>query len=243
VTIAGRPLTLAQRPRDVRPRKGGAGETGLVLWGAALLLTWHLEHTPSLRAKLASGASVLELGCGAGLCAAAAALLGGAVTATDGDDEVVALAAENAAQLLADAARERTETPSIAHTSPLGAVTARRLRWGDAADAAALAPPYELIIASDVIYFVEAHDALLATLVMLAAASPGCEVLLAHTWRKPDAEGAFFARLTGAEGGFACEDVTPADDAPGDPPRPHGTRLLRLWQAKGGAPPLPPPAV
>lgn len=59
-------------------------------------------------------------------------------------------------------------------------------------------------------------------------------VLMAHTWRKPEAEGAFFARLTGAEGGFRCADVTPAEGAAGDPPRPHGTRLLRLWRPQPG---------
>jgi hypothetical protein len=59
-------------------------------------------------------------------------------------------------------------------------------------------------------------------------------VLMAHTWRKPEAEGAFFARLTGAEGGFRCADVTPAEGAAGDPPRPHGTRLLRFWRPQPG---------
>ena len=58
-------------------------------------------------------------------------------------------------------------------------------------------------------------------------------VLLAHTWRKPDAEAAFFARM-GSEGRFKSADVTPADDAPGDPPRPHGTRLLRFWRPLPG---------
>jgi SAM-dependent methyltransferase len=273
VLVAGRPLRLAQRPRDVRPRRGGAGETGLVLWGAALLLAWHLEHAPAPAARLAAGARVLEIGCGAGLCAAAAALLGGRVVATDGDDEVVALAAENAAAALADAAAAAAAAASDAATPPpppLGSVHAARLRWGDAADAAALPPgPYELILASDVVYFTDAHDALFATLLALAAASPGCEgalffafvarcfcvflpgfrvttersrcsarapaVLLSHTWRKPDAEAAFLARLTSPAdaggGGFTCEDVTPPEDAPGAPPRPHGTRLLRLWQA------------
>jgi hypothetical protein len=101
----------------------------------------------------------------------------------------------------------------------------------------------------------EANDALLETLVAIADASPRCEgaswphgnfcrwliglawrfaVLMAHTWRKPEAEGAFFARLTGAEGGFRCADVTPAEGAAGDPPRPHGTRLLRFWRPQPG---------
>ena len=64
---------------------------------------------------------------------------------------------------------------------------------------------------------------------LLLAFAPSA-VLLAHTWRKPDAEAAFLARLTGDEGGFACEDVTPPEGAPDAPPRPHGTRLLRLWR-------------
>jgi hypothetical protein len=62
---------------------------------------------------------------------------------------------------------------------------------------------------------------------------------MAHTWRKPDAEGAFFARMAAAEGGaFRCEDVTPPPDAPGAPPRPHGTRLLRFWRDAHAAAPV-----
>ncbi len=285
VSVCGRPLRLAQRPRDVRPRKGGAGETGLVLWGAALLMTWHMEHDAPLRALLARGARVLELGCGAGLCAAAAALLGGDVTATDGDDEVVALAAENAAAALADAAA--ADAAGAADAMRRGTVVPQRLRWGDAADTAALAPPYALVLAADVVYFTVRLRSMplplparvLTPLVRPArrrraggqrcaagdagacggclARLPGCgapplhalrcslllassrvsdarprpAVLMAHTWRKPDAEGAFFARMAAADSGaFRCEDVTPLPDAPGAPPRPHGTRLLRFWR-------------
>ena len=61
-------------------------------------------------------------------------------------------------------------------------------------------------------------------------------MLLSHTWRKADAERAFLARLTGPEGGFCLEDVTPAEGAPGAPPRPHGTCLLRLWRPLAAAP-------
>jgi hypothetical protein len=146
VAVGGARLTLAQKPRDTRPRKGGAGETGLVLWGAALLLTWHLEHDARCAAKLSAGARVLELGCGMGLASVAAALLGAAATATDGDDEVVALAADNAADALRQAEQQR------GCPAP-GTVQARRLRWGDAGDAAALQHPYDVVIASDVAYF------------------------------------------------------------------------------------------
>jgi SAM-dependent methyltransferase len=103
VTVCGVRLTVAQKPRDTRPRAGGAGETGLVLWGAATLLSWHLEHAC---ARDCAGARILELGCGCGLTSVAAALLGADVTATDGDDEVVALAEANAADALRQAWRD-----------------------------------------------------------------------------------------------------------------------------------------
>ena len=49
-------------------------------------------------------------------------------------------------------------------------------------------------------------------------------MLMAHTWRRNDAEAAFFTRLAN-EGGLTCEDVTPTVKGA---PKPHGTRLLRL---------------
>lgn len=223
-TVCGLELTFQQQPRfqcGDGARRADAGSTGLVLWGAASLLAWFLEHDAPTCQQLHRGCAALELGCGAGLVAAAAGVLGGHVTATDGDMDVVRLAHINADAAMA-AARQ-------AGMAGIGSVHAQALLWGDAEHLGTLTPPYELVLASDVAFFVEAHDALFRTLCAIFRASPNATMLMAHTWRRNDAEAAFFSRLASSEGGLACDDVTPTAEGA---PKPHGTRLLRLRLAE-----------
>ena len=60
-------------------------------------------------------------------------------------------------------------------------VSACELRWGDDAASAALHPPFDLVLASDVVYEAECIDPLIATLVALAG--PSAEVLVANEHR------------------------------------------------------------
>ena len=99
-----------------------------------------------------TGRRVIELGCGLGLPAIAAALAGGRVLATDWSPDAVAMTARNAARNDARARDRRL---------PLG----RRRRE-------ALGPPWPLVLASDVLY--EPRNVptlLLALLPRLTAAS------------------------------------------------------------------------
>jgi SAM-dependent methyltransferase len=90
-----------------------AGRTGVVIWNSSLLLLRILDGiamaTATQDGNFFTDKSVLELGCGTGLCSVAVAKLAqGAnnpkereparfkVTATDGNEEVVALAEKNA---------------------------------------------------------------------------------------------------------------------------------------------------
>jgi len=65
---------------------------GSILWPSALALCQALVEEPALVA----GKSVLDLGCGAGLCSVLAARLGARVTASDAHPDMEALVAFNA---------------------------------------------------------------------------------------------------------------------------------------------------
>ena len=224
VTVCGLPLTFAQNGGyDAAADGGGSGSTGMVLWGAAALLTWYLEHDAATRSLLSQHRTVLEIGCGLGSVSAAAALLGGAVIATDGDAEVVEQARANIAAALA--VGEAAGLQGAAR-----GCEAARLRWGHAEDIAAVEKilaekeePLALVLASDVGFFVEAHGALVETLARFGEARKPPLVLMAHTWRNIGPERALFEALEAR--GCVFEDVTPGEES--GAPQPASTRLLR----------------
>ena len=150
---------------------------GAVVWDCGLVMVRVLALlAPSLLAR----ARVLELGSGTGLCGLAAARLGARhVVLTDLEGLLPAL--------LANVER------NTAHLRGLGPldVQARAFEWGS--DLASLGGPFDLVVASDVLYDRKHHAGLLATVRGLAEA--GASVLLAVKLRFPDDERAFFARL------------------------------------------------
>ena len=95
------------------------------LWPSAVALARVVARRPL------TGRRVLELGCGLGLPALAAAAAGGRVLATDWSADAVAMAARNAEH----------------NALELGTAV---FRWD--ADPAALGPPWPLVLASDVLY-------------------------------------------------------------------------------------------
>jgi len=224
LVVRGVQLSFAQRGSfDCGDEGGGGGATGMVLWGAAALLSWHLEYDASTCALLAAGSRVLELGAGLGSVSAAAAILGGRVVATDGDADVVSLAMQNLKAAAAAAGEAGIACAEVATA---------RLRWGNEEDWAALVRSHgavhDLVLACECTFFVEAHAELAGLLRRLAAG--GASILLAHTWRRLTPERAFFARL--AELGLASEDVTPKPES--GAPQPGSTVLLRLTLAARG---------
>jgi predicted nicotinamide N-methyase len=133
------------------------------LWPSALALARVVARRPL------TGRRVVELGCGLGLPAIAAALAGGRVLATDWSPDSVAMTTRNA------------ERNGVALDTAV-------FRWD--AQPATLGPPWPLVLASDVLYEERNVPALLALLPRLAAARG--EVWLADPGRGP-AEG-FLAR-------------------------------------------------
>jgi len=139
------------------------------LWPSAVALARVIGRRPL------TGRRVIELGCGLGLAAIAAAVAGGRVLATDWAPASVAMAARNA---------ERNGV----------ALDTAFFRWDTAPEP--LGPPWPLVLASDVLYESRNIPLLLELLPRLTAASgevwladPGRAVaerfleLAAATWR------------------------------------------------------------
>ena len=135
------------------------------LWPSALALARVVARRPL------TGRRVIELGCGLGLPAIAAALAGGRVLATDWSPASVAMTARNA---------ERNGA----------ALETRVFRWD--APPEPLGPPWPLVLASDVLYEARNVEQLLALLPRLTAAGgevwladPGRTTTAAASWIRP----------------------------------------------------------
>jgi predicted nicotinamide N-methyase len=129
------------------------------LWPSALALARALARRPL------TGRRAIELGCGLGLPAIAAAVAGARVLATDWSPDAVAMTARNAERNGVD-------------------LEARLFRWDAAPEP--LGPPWPLVLASDVLYEARNVAPLLDLLPRLTAAAG--EVWLADPGR-PSAAG------------------------------------------------------
>jgi len=160
IPLDGRDLRLL-RPRDAEALLDDHAfehEEYLPYW--AELWPSSLALARTIAGRSLRGARTLELGCGLGLPSIAAALAGGRVLATDWSAEAVAMTAENA---------ERNDAPletlvcSWTQPEPL-------IERG----------PWDLVLASDVLYEARNVDVLVALLPRL-----GREVWLADPGRPP----------------------------------------------------------
>jgi predicted nicotinamide N-methyase len=162
IPINGRDLRLL-RPRDAEAlldEHAFAHEEYLPYWAELWPSALALARAVANRAL--HGARTLELGCGLGLPSIAAALAGGRVLATDWSAEAIAMTAANAER---NGATLETLVCSWTAPEPLLARA-----------------PYDLILASDVLYEARNADTLLELLPKL-----GSDVWLADPGRKPAA--------------------------------------------------------
>jgi predicted nicotinamide N-methyase len=162
VALDGRDLRLL-RPRDAEAlldEHAFEHEEFLPYW--AELWPSSLALARAVAARALRGARTLELGCGLGLPSIAAALAGGRVLATDWSPQAVAMTRANAERNGA-----QMETLVCSWTEP-----------GPLVDRA----PWDLVLASDVLYEARNADALLALLPRL-----GRDVWLADPGRPPAA--------------------------------------------------------
>jgi predicted nicotinamide N-methyase len=162
VPLRGRDLRLL-RPRDAEAlldEQAFEREEFLPYWAELWPSSLALARTVAGRAL--RGARTLELGCGLGLASIAAALAGGRVLATDWSAEAVAMTLRNA---------ERNEAP----------VEALVCSWLEP-EPIVERGPWDLVLASDVLYEARNTAVLLALLPRLTR-----EVWLADPGRPPTA--------------------------------------------------------
>jgi predicted nicotinamide N-methyase len=178
-TVNGTTVRITQSMQ--RDGKGGTAlGFGAAVYPSAIVLAHFLDvHYPR---RLLVGKTVLELGCGVGFCAIAAALCGaGKVIATDGDPRSVQLTRDNIAN--------NTDVLLQATAAGAAEVTSVKLRWADLADTARVAGKIDtstggggvdLIIGSDIAAcpYVEALPLLLECL--LTFCGKQTTVLLTH---------------------------------------------------------------
>ena len=160
VAIAGRDLRLL-RPRDAEAlldEEDFEREEFLPYWAELWPSSLALARAVGVRAL--RGARTLELGCGLGLPSIAAALAGARVLATDWSSEAVAMTAANAER---NGAAVETLVCSWTEPEPLLAHA-----------------PWDLVLASDVLYEARNGDALLELLPRLTD-----DVWLADPGRRP----------------------------------------------------------
>ena len=158
------------------------------IWPGGELLASFL--TPAL----VRGRRVLELGCGTGIAGLAAADLGAAeIVLTDAEiDGAVANAARHSAEIvLTDAEIDGAVANAARHGTE---IAVRTLAWGDAAALAALRPPFDLVLAADVVY--PASDGAIGPLLATLSGAGGL-ALVAYVEREAATTARLHAALCG----------------------------------------------
>ena len=141
------------------------------VWPAALILSQYLAQSPDV----VKGKTVLELGAGCGVCGMIAGMCGAvSVILTDCAETVSHLQENIAANVL---------------SLPEGVVEATSLEWGESSELSA-----DIVIVSDCLYWAHLHQRLLHTLRVCCDAT-ATVVILAHHWRRVEAELPFFSGL------------------------------------------------
>ncbi|CAM6099596.1 unnamed protein product [Calypogeia fissa] len=168
-------LSIQQRPFKTT----GFAST---VWDSAIVLSKYIERSPTLVA----GKRCLELGAGCGLPGIVSATLGAkTVVLTDLPDNLPLL-------------RNNAAANHVAHI-----VSVESLVWGS--QPAHLDAPYDIVIATDVMYIVEALGPLIKTMKYLS--EPKTKVLLAYG-RNRQAEDMFVAKIAPH---FVMERVADSD--------------------------------
>ena len=189
------------------------GDTADSVWAEALALCRYLSNEPDPELDRGPLGRTLDLGAGTGLLGLwlTKAHLVDSMILADRLSRLPALRANLALNGLVEQATPRGgQCPDYADPIvPLLAIRVAALLWGDVAAARKLAGSVDVVLASSIIYDSTQHDALLQTLLVLAA--PRLILNFAH--RDLVAEQSFMSRLS-HEVGYSCrlaETTHPAE--------------------------------
>lgn len=129
------------------------GDVNCVVWDACLVLAKYLETICHQKPDFLSGLKVLELGCGLGVVGLTAATLGAQVTLTDLPEALTLL-------------RYNINENKSKIASMGGYAIAESLVWGDSTSEL-LQEEFDLIVLADCVYYEEAVESLIQTLLQL----------------------------------------------------------------------------
>ncbi|CAI5500985.1 unnamed protein product [Closterium sp. Naga37s-1] len=147
-----------------------------VLSLSALPQERHSNKGEFSRAKL-KGKRAIELGAGCGLAGLGFALLGCDTVLTD-EALVLPLLFRNVTRLQSQASMDAAADSFL---GSVGSVEVAELWWGNAQHIAQVGPPFDAIVATDVVYVEDSVPALLAT--MLSLSHPRTPILLGYEFR------------------------------------------------------------
>lgn len=194
--VSGVPVLLGEAPE--KPVKSDLALTGTCVWDASVALAKVLERNQFL----VEGRNVLEIGAGRGLCGICAALLGAAsVVITD-----LPYVLEPIREELALNGLQRAPDDGSLEAQNEPVVVVAELDWRRPEDflrSTEGQKPFDLLLASDVIWMPELVEPLVTALRAILEQNPKAELVLVHTTRLLSVEEAFFERM--AAQGFRIE--------------------------------------
>ncbi|CAM6102096.1 unnamed protein product [Calypogeia fissa] len=172
IEVLGHNLFLSQDPNSKH--------LGTTVWDSSLVFAKFMERNSRKgefsRAKM-SGKRVIELGAGCGLAGIGMALLGCNVVVTD-QVAVLPILLRNVERNLSRAKYTASEN---SYLGSIGSVEVAELDWGNDEHIAAVEPPFDYIIGTDVVYVEHLLEPLMATI--LALAGPKTTVMLGYEFR------------------------------------------------------------
>ncbi|XP_057865530.1 uncharacterized protein LOC131073157 isoform X2 [Cryptomeria japonica] len=170
--VFGELLQFAQDPNSKH--------LGTTVWDASMVFVKFLEKNcrkGQFSPSKMRGKRVIELGAGCGLAGFGMALLGCDVVATD-QTEVLPLLMRNVERNAMRIKQANSENP---YSVSFGSIQVAELDWGNELHIAAADPPFDYIIATDVVYAERLLEPLLKTILSLSG--PRTTILLGYELR------------------------------------------------------------
>lgn len=190
-------ITIDGEPREMNIYQDGSGMIGIsgVIWDCGLYMIDFLLSRPDYLSSFPSS-SILDIGCGTGICGASALLLGARQVCFS--DHVLTDSLDNTLDSLEATIKSRS--------------IAVKYSWSDHDNISeVMKSHFELILCSDCLYDVKVHDHLLNTLIQLSFDI----LIIAYKKRHDEYEILFFEQLaTWCDINIASKELIPSVNLP-----------------------------